>query len=141
MIPQEYPAFDKFWKVFTRQDRHAAKWEDTRTDREVFIRRTLHNWFVGSYFKVKEWDRTRSETDIIIWTSYIYIMEIRFGMADIDDVVISYAEPHSRQVQKRRLSYNDFLNLSIRPDDQGIWTSIGKLYRQEKIPKETYPAL
>jgi hypothetical protein len=141
---EKYP-FKKFWEVFTRQDRCVSKWDDKRTDQDVFIRRTLSRWFEGKCFQVifdeyipgdpfplagREGKR---EPYRIRYTRYMAIIDIYFTFAAYhDQITFRYVEPHSRKIEKMCIKGSDWYNLSVEEDKESF-TILRRFYPVEKI--------
>lgn len=106
--------FKKFWEYLNRQCRYNSKWDESRTDQDVFIRRTLQKWFTNKYFRieVENWG-DYSQKEIHLHTEYIFIEYIRFGFARATQIVFYYKHPHSTKTKEIRIGYNDFIGLRI----------------------------
>src|ERR1700727_1872709 len=134
LLTSEYP-FKKFWAAFERQNRHVSKWDDRRTDQDVFIRRTLSKWFEGKMFQVV-FDKYVPEKGFlervgahrIKYTQYVFITQIRFAYAPYhDQISVFYAEPHSTSIQRLDIKGGDWYDISIQEDKES-WTILRKFY-------------
>lgn len=139
MIHDDYPFF-KFWEMFIRQERCSSIWDASRTDMDVFIRRTLHKWYSGKYFQIREEDWKKRPNHIIKSTKYIHIGRIRFAFGHSHEIVFEYLEPHSLFPQKRELGHNDFLYLSVVPDEIDF-AVLSKFYPVEIAEKPKFPTI
>jgi hypothetical protein len=143
-LVEKYP-FKKFWDAFMRQNRSVSKWDDKRTDQDVFIRRTLSKWFEGKCFQVifdeyvpgdpfpiagREGKR---EAHCIRYTRYMAIIDIYFTFAAYhDQITFRYVEPHSRKIEKICINGFDWYNLSVEEDKESF-TILRRFYPVEKI--------
>lgn len=132
-LTDKYP-FAKFWDLFTRQNRCVSKWEDGRTDMEVFLRRTLRKWFINKFFQIEVEDWHRIEDKIVFTVKYVHIVEIRFGFMRANTIVIYYTHPHSDNLEEITMHHNDFIRLRIRenPTDFAILSKFYQHRIQEK---------
>lgn len=139
---EKYP-FNKFLEIFTRQNRGVAKWDDRRTDQDVFIRRTLSKWFEGKMFQVM-FDKYVPACGVPVfngreqipyrmrYTKYILVTHICFTYAPYhDQITIYYAEPHSTKIERLDLTRNDWYDISIEEDKES-WTILRRFYPFEK---------
>lgn len=151
MIPlTEQYNFEKFWNIFTRQDRHVSKWDEGRTDQDVFIRRTLQKWFVGKCFQVlvhQKRDHNLDKLDFfmsslgnkpspgdydLLFTKYVHITNIYFKYSwSSGRITFYYVEPHSQSIQEEKLSYNDFIQMQVM-ENQTDFAILRKFYPVEK---------
>lgn len=139
-----YP-FTKFWECFERQDRGVSKWDDKRTDQDVFIRRTLSRWFEGKIFQVV-FDKYIPSVNLCLdsrpayrikYTKYILITHIHFTFAPYhDQVTFYYAEPHSNKIERMDIKRGDWHDLSIEEDKES-WTILRRFYPFEKSEIKT----
>lgn len=137
--------FKKFWNCFLRKDRCVSKWDDHRTDQDVFIRRTLGNWFVGKYFAVMFDDYVPADgiqginwrdAYTIKYMKYVLITNIRFAYAKYhDQIVVHYLEPHSLKIEEKRLILNNWNGMWVE-EDKERFTVLKKFYpiQKSKIP-------
>lgn len=138
-ITEKYP-FKKFWDAFMRQDRMASKWDDRRTDQDVFIRRTIGKWFAGKCYQVifdeyvpgNPFPLSRADPYRIRYTVYMAVVEIYFTFAAYhDQITIRYAEPHSRKVLKMHIKGGDWYNISAEEDKESF-TILRRFYPVER---------
>lgn len=138
-IPEAYP-FKKFWDAFARQDRSVAKWDDKRTDQDVFIRRTMSKWFEGKSFQVifdqyipaDPFPLSRSEPHRLKFTKYMLVLGIEFAYAAYhDQISITYAEPHSTKIEKMSIKSGDWYNISAQEDKESF-TILRRFYPVER---------
>lgn len=142
-IPEKYP-FVKFWDAFMRQDRCVSKWDDKRTDQDIFINRTLSKWFEGKYFQVifdkyipgdpfNFMAQIKKEPSRIRYTMYMAIVRIRFGFGRIEgEIIVEYVEPHSTKIQSMHISHNDWYNMSAEEDKESF-VILRRFYPVERI--------
>lgn len=141
-IVEQY-RFEKFWKLFTQADRGVSKWDDTRTDMDVFVRRTLMRWFAGKYFQVQqaiyEGDWCSNDYYVSKFTTYVYVTHIRFAYQWADKIVICYVEPNSRKIEEVIFGHNDFIHLDI-IENETDFAILRKFYPISKvhIPKPDF---
>lgn len=127
-----------------RQNRSVSKWDEKRTDQDVFIRRTLSKWFEDKCFQVvfEEYipgdpfpligEETRKEPHRIKYTRYVYIVEIYFTFAKYhDQITFRFVEPHSRKIEKMCIKSFDWQNLSVEEDKESF-TILRRFYPVEK---------
>ncbi len=141
--------FEKFWQVYTRQNRSISKWDDKRTDMEVFINRTIAKWFTGKCFQVeierhnKDWFKSAfgsRPTEYRIFTKYIYITNIRFAYAPYHDLLtIYYLEPHSEKIEEVCYGFDEFINLNLM-ENEGDFRLLRKFY-PIKVEKYNVPTI
>jgi hypothetical protein len=142
-IVKQYP-FKKFWDAFMRQDRGVSKWDDKRTDQDVFIRRTLSKWFGGKCFQVI-FDKYvpgdpfplvgrngKKEPYRIRYTKYMAVIDIYFTFAAYhDQVTFRYVEPHSTEIQKICIKGSDWYDMSVEEDKESF-TILRRFYPVER---------
>jgi hypothetical protein len=139
--------FEKFWKIYTRQERAVSKWDEKRTDMDVFIRRTLSKWFSGKAFQV-ELNRYQSfdaffhktpPLEYKVITKYIVITNMVFSFAQYHDLItIYFIEPHSESFEEIRFGFNEFMDLKLMKNE-GDFRLLRKFYpiRKEEIKLPT----
>jgi len=112
---------NKFWEVYSRQNRGVSQWDDKRTDMEVFINRTIAKWFVGKFYQI-EIERhklysppfDKPATTYKVFTKFVYITNIKFAFAPYHNLItINYIEPHSEKIEKVDYGINDFSRLKL----------------------------
>jgi hypothetical protein len=143
-LVEKYP-FKKFWDAFMRQNRCCSKWDESRTDQDVFIRRTLAKWFEGKYFQVIFDEYVpgdpfplagrldKKESYRIRYTRYMAVIDIYFTFAAYhDQITIRYVEPHSNKIQKMCIKGTDWYNLSVEEDKESF-VILRRFYPVEKI--------
>ncbi len=145
--------FEKFWEMFSRQNRSVSKWDQTRTDKQVFIERTLNRWFSGKCFQVllKRDDRKAIEMarlyrslgqkinhieHEVIYTKYVLVLYIRFAYRYSDKIIIRYAEPHSIKTEEMAMGYNDLLNIRSIAENETDFSILRKFYPLQKNKPE-----
>lgn len=119
--------FEKFWSIYVRQNRAISKWDESRTDMEVFIRRTIDKWFSGKCFQV-QLERHKKHIPLPfekppknykIFTKYVYIITISFAFAPYHDLItIHFIEPHSETIQKVSYGLNDFYRIRLLENEE-----------------------
>lgn len=138
-LVDKYP-FKKFWEAFMRQDRCSAKWDERRTDQDVFIRRTIGKWFEGKYFQVifdkyvpgDPFPLSRAEPFRVRYTKYVAIVDIHFTYAAYhDQITIRYIEPHSAKTEEIRIKNGDWYDLSV-IEDKESFTILRRFYPVER---------
>jgi len=141
-LTEAYP-FEKFLTFFLRQNRGVSKWDERRTDQDVFIRRTLSKWFEGKAFQVifdkyvpacgvPVFNGTEQKPYKMRYTKYVLITHICFAFSPYyDEITVYYAEPHSTKIERLDIKRNDWYNLSIQEDIES-WTILRKFYPFEK---------
>ena len=143
-------AFKKLWSIFDRQDRSVSKWDDNRTDQDVFIRRTLSKWFEGKPFQVI-FDKYVPEAGLvgiqiipahrIKYTQYVFVCRIYFAFAPYhDQITVQFAEPHSIAIQKVNIKRGDWWDMFVQEDKES-WTVLRRFYPIEKIKIDLPQAL
>ena len=141
--------FEKFWQVYTRQSPAISKWDDRRTDMEVFINRTIAKWFSGKCFQVeierhnKKWFNSpfaEQPTEYSVFTKYVLITNIKFAFAPYFDLItIYYVEPQSENIEKLCWGLNDFGNIKL-IENEGDFRLLTKFY-PIKIEKYKVPTI
>jgi len=128
--------FKKFWQVYTRQNRAVSKWDETRTDMDVFINRTIGKWFAGKFFQV---EIERHEIDSLqlfykpnnefkVFTKYVYIINIEFAFSAYQERIrIYYIEPHSEKIEEVSWGLNEFFRLNLM-ENEGDFRLLRKFY-------------
>lgn len=138
--------FEKFWKVYTNQDRCISKWDEGRTDMDVFINRTIQKWFVGKFFQVEIENHAKMEnswyktvTQYKVFTKYVYITNIKFAFAAYHDKIrINFIEAHSEKIGEVSFGWNDFMNIKLM-ENEGDFRLLRKFYpitiKKYDVPK------
>jgi|SRR6185312_200599 len=126
---EKYP-FKKFWEMLTRQNRCVSKWDEHRTDQDVFIRRTLDKWFSGKCYQVVFDKFVPSprfqpidpvEPYRIKYTKYMAIAGIELAFSRTEGAItVKYVEPHSMTLEKMVLDHNDWCDLSVMDDNESF---------------------
>lgn len=115
--------FEKFWDLLARQNRAVSSWDVCRTDKEVFVKRTVAKWISGKFYQV-EIERHVSVLNLLpeiqkqhshykIFTKYVYITNITFVYVRGLQLRINYIEPHSEKIEEVLFGYNDFIKLKL----------------------------
>lgn len=133
-------AFEKFWSIFDRQDRGISKWDNRRTDQDVFIRRTLSKWFEGKsyqidfdkYIPVKVGFNSVAAAHRFKYTMYVFVIRIGFTFSAYhDQITVEYAQPHSTSIERMDIERRDWSQMKIREDKES-WTILRRFYPLEK---------
>jgi hypothetical protein len=128
--------FEKFWQVYTRQNRSVSQWDERRTDMDVFINRTLSAWFAGKFFQVeieqhkKDWLHPfdKPATEYKVFTKYVYITNIKFAFAPYHELItIYYIQPHSEKIEEVCWGWNEFINIKLM-ENEGDFRLLRKFY-------------
>ena len=126
--------FSKFWECFTRHNNCVPKGHDRLSYMNVFLRRTLDNWFHGKCFHIEIADFTYSKDICQVHSKYIYIQSVRFLYNGYPVIVFTYTEPHSTKLQREEFNFTDFCFLRIQ-DAESEFKTIQKFYYTYEMEK------